>query len=163
LPGFLIVLRTFPALLRGKEMWIMLDYVVTSITGWLLIAMLAVTIAYPFVLRGGVLGPVQPFMKRMRFHYWFGYGITGIVLVHAWISMSAGLAKYVNAMGLDLATGALFLLIIQVTVGWLLSQPQLKRRSFLRQGHLWVMISLVLLVMAHLLLNSSTLQILVVR
>ena len=141
----------------------MLDYAITSITGWLLIFLLAVIIAYPFLLRSGVLGPVQPFLKRMRIHYWLGYGITGIVLVHAWVPMSARLAGHVNPFGLDLATGAFFLVIIQVIVGRSLSQPTLKQRGIIRQWHLWIMISLLLLVIGHLLLNSGTIQTLVVH
>jgi len=139
------------------------DYTITSITGWLLIVLLVATIVYPFLLRGGVLGPVQPFLKRMRFHYWLGYGITGIILIHAWVPMNTGFAGHVNAIGLDLATGALFLVIILVIIGQFLSQPKLRQRRTLRQWHLWIMISLMLLVIGHLLLNSGTLQMFVLH
>jgi hypothetical protein len=72
-------------------------YSITSVTGWILLALLLATAVYPFLLRSGLLGPVQPFLKRMRFHYWAGYSIAIVVLVHLWIPMSAGLAGKVSA------------------------------------------------------------------
>jgi len=60
----------------------MLFYAITSATGWIMIVLLVATILYPFLLRSGMLGPVQPFLKRMRFHYWLGYSIVGILLGH---------------------------------------------------------------------------------
>jgi hypothetical protein len=80
----------------------MLAYSITSVTGWVLMILLIATILYPFLLRRGFLGPVQPFLKRMRFHYWLGYSIAAIVMIHLWIPMSAGLAGKVNAAGLYL-------------------------------------------------------------
>ncbi|RAQ94099.1 hypothetical protein [Thermogemmatispora tikiterensis] len=141
----------------------MLAYVVTSATGWIMMVLLATTIIYPFLLRSGLLGPVQPFLKRMRIHYWMGYSIAGIVLVHLWIPMSAGLAGVVNSAGLDLATMAMLLIFGQVWLGRQLSQPTLSARRTLRRWHFWVMLGIAAFVLGHVALNSSTLQTLLHR
>ena len=136
----------------------MLAYSITSATGWVLMVLLITTILYPFLLRSGLLGPVQPFLKRMRFHYWLGYSIAGIMLVHLWIPMSAGLAGRVNAAGLYLATIAMFLIFVQVSLGRRLSRPKLAARRFVRRWHFWVMVGIVVFVLGHIALNSGTVQ-----
>ena len=142
---------------------LLLPYIVTSITGWLMMMLLIITIVYPFLLRKGVLGPVQPFLKRMRFHYWLGYSIAAIVLVHTLIPMSMGLAKGADAVGLDLATVAFLLTFVQVFVGRQLSWPKLSLRRVVRRWHFLVMIALVIFILGHIALNSGTLQMLLAR
>ena len=141
----------------------MLSYDITSVTGWLLIVLLIVTILYPFLLRRGLLGPVQPFLQRMRLHYWLGYGIAGIVLIHAWIPMSARFAGQVNATGLYLGTGALLLIFLQVMIGRNLSWPKLSLRRVVRGWHFWVMIGMVVFVLGHVVLDSTMIRMLVAR
>jgi hypothetical protein len=141
----------------------MLFYAITSATGWIMIVLLVTTILYPFLLRSGMLGPVQPFLKRMRFHYWLGYSIVGILLVHVVASMSAGLANRTSALGLDLATVALLLIGGQVMLGRQLSWPKLSMRRVVRRWHFWVMVGIVAFVLGHLALNSGTIQALLVR
>lgn len=141
----------------------MFAYSITSATGWVLMVLLIATILYPFLLRSGLLGPVQPFLKRMRFHYWLGYSIAGIVLVHLIIPMSAGLAGRVNAAGLYLATVALFLIFVQVSLGRRLSWPKLSMRRVVRRWHFWVMVGIVAFVLGHIALNSGTVQMLLLR
>lgn len=141
----------------------MLAYSITSVTGWALMVLLLATIVYPFLLRRGLLGPVQPFLTRMRFHCWLGYSIAGIVLVHLWIPMSVGLAGRVNATGLYLATGALILIFIQVSLGRRLSWPKLSMRRVVRRWHFWVMVGIVVFVLGHIALNSGTVRMLILR
>ena len=141
----------------------MLSYYVTSATGWLMIVLLIVIIIYPFLLRSGMLGPVQPFLKRMRFHYWLGYSTAALVIIHAWIPMSSRLAGDVNPLGLDLATVALMLVFVQVMLGRSLSWPKLSARRLVRRWHFWIMIGIVGFVLAHIVLNSPTVQLLVIR
>ncbi|TMD99971.1 MAG: hypothetical protein E6I80_26990 [Chloroflexi bacterium] len=128
-----------------------------------MIVLLVATIIYPFLLHSGILGPVQPFLKRMRFHYWLGYSIAGIVLIHFWVPMSAGLAGRTNALGLDLATVALFLIFRQVMLGRQLRWPKLSKRRVVRRWHFWVMIGIVAFVLGHVALNSGTIQSLIGR
>ena len=141
----------------------LLPYIITSVTGWLMLILLVITIIYPFLLRKGVLGPVQPFLKRMQFHYWLGYGIATIVLIHALLPMSVGLAKGADAVGLDLATVAFLLTFAQVFLGRQLSWPKLTTRRVMRRWHFGVMIGIVVFVFAHVALNSGTLQMLLAR
>lgn len=141
----------------------MLSYAITSATGWVMIVLLVATILYPFLLRSGMLGPVQPFLKRMRFHYWLGYSPASFLLVHVVASMSDGLANRTSALGLDLATGALLLIVGQVMLGRQLSWPKLSMRRVARRWHFWVMIGIVAFVLGHLALNSGTIQALIGR
>jgi hypothetical protein len=141
----------------------MLAYTITSATGWVLIVLLIATIIYPFLLRNGLLGPVQPFLKRMRLHYWLGYSIAVIVLVHLLIPMTAALAGRVNPVGLYLATIALILIFVQVSLGRRLSWPKLPIRRVVRRWHFGVMVGIVVFVLGHIALNSGTVQMLVLR
>jgi len=113
----------------------MIDYAITSATGWIMMILLVAIIAYPFLLRAGILGPIQPFLKRMRVHYWMGYSLGAALLLHIWFSMSGGTALVVNAVGLYLATVAMFLV-------W----------------HFWFMVGLVAFILAHVALNSALVQ-----
>jgi hypothetical protein len=133
----------------------MLFATISSVTGWGLIVLLIVTTAYPFLLRGGMLGPVQPFLRRMRVHYWLGYGIASITLVHAWVAMSEGTAGRLNSSGLYLATVALLLMVVQIVLGRRLSFPKLQIRRVVRRWHFWVMVGIVVFVVGHILLNGG--------
>ena len=133
-------------------------YYVTSISGWVILGLLFATILYPFLLRSGFLGPVQPFLQRMRLHYWLGYSIAALVLIHAWIPMSERLAGSVNPLGLYLGTGALLLIFAQVALGRQLSWPKLSLRRVVRRWHFWVMVGLVAFVVGHIVLDSATIQ-----
>jgi hypothetical protein len=141
----------------------MLVSMITSATGWLMMALLAAVIAYPFLLRAGFLGPVQPFLQHMRLHYWLGYTIGCVLLVHLWFSMSGGLALVVNALGLYLATIAMFLVGVQITLGRRLSVPGLTQRKLVRRWHFWIMLGLVTFILAHVLLDSALFQVLLAR
>ncbi len=136
----------------------MIDYVITSFTGWFMIALLPAIIAYPFLLRAGWLGPVQPFLRKMRTHYWMGYSLGMALLVHVWFSMSGGLALVVNALGLYLATIALVLVGAQIWLGRRLSWPKLAQRRQVRRWHFWVMLGLVAFILAHVALDSALFQ-----
>ncbi|HEV2654303.1 MAG TPA: hypothetical protein VGT82_05065 [Ktedonobacteraceae bacterium] len=146
-----------------KEKKTMQAYYITSVSGWVILGLLVATILYPFLLRSGFLGPVQPFLKRMRLHYWLGYSITALVIVHAWIPMSERLAGSVNALGLYLGTGALLLVFVQVALGRQLSWPKLSLRRVVRRWHFWVMVGLVAFVVGHIVLDSATIQGLIAR
>ncbi|HET9919534.1 MAG TPA: hypothetical protein VFQ30_06815 [Ktedonobacteraceae bacterium] len=136
----------------------MLFYYLTAGTGWLLIVLLASTILYPFLLRSGALGPVQPFLKRMQFHYWLGYAIIGMIVVHALLSLGQGLAESVNLPGLDLALAALCFALIQFILGLRLRWPKLTRRRIIRRWHFWVMVTIVALLLGHIALDSVTIH-----
>ena len=138
----------------------------TKLSGWLLLPLLITTTSLPFILRrkslllslGEVGAQMRPYLQRLRPHYVLGYAITGLVVAHAWVPMSAGFGGHANTLGLYLGTAALFALIGQVFLGRLLHDPAVSNRRILRRTHLWVMISIVLLACGHILLDSSTLH-----
>lgn len=136
----------------------MIDFMITSATGWLMMVLLSALIAYPFLLRAGFLGPIQPFLVRMRLHHWMGYTLGAAVLIHLWFSMSGGTALVVNAAGLYLATVAMFLIGAQIWLGRKLSWPKLAQRKKMRRWHFWVMLSLVAFILAHVALDSALIQ-----
>lgn len=140
-----------------------MSYTVTSFTGWAMIALLAAIIAYPFLLRAGVLGPVQPFLQRMRPHYWMGYSLGLLFVVHLWVSMTGLLAAVVNTIGLYLATVAMFIIPAQILLGLRLRQPSLAQRRLVRRQHFWVMLGLLAFVLGHVILDSRLLQSLLAR
>ena len=141
----------------------MASVVVTSITGWVLIVLLVATVLYPFFLRKGLLGPIQPFLQRMRFHYWLGYGLASILVIHAFLPMMANFIGGVNTLGLYLATGAFFLIYIQVAIGFNLKYPKLAMRRLVRRWHFWMMVAIVVFVVGHVILNSPTIRLIATR
>jgi hypothetical protein len=138
----------------------MIDFMITSATGWLMMVLLVTISVYPFVLRAGLLGPIQPFLVRMRPHYWMGYSLGISLLIHLWFSMSSGSALVVNAVGLYLATIAMVLAGAQIWLGRTLIWPQLAQRRQMRRWHFWVMIGLVFFSLVHVVLDSALVQML---
>ncbi|MBA2391902.1 MAG: hypothetical protein H0V70_04075 [Ktedonobacteraceae bacterium] len=137
----------------------MIDYAITSVTGWVMMVLLIAIIAYPFLLRAGFLGPIQPFLPRMRLHAWLVYSLGIALLIHIWFSMSSELALIVNTLGLYLATIAMFLVGAQILLGRTLSWPKLAQRRIVQRSHFWVMVGLVILILGHIVLDSAMLQV----
>jgi hypothetical protein len=140
----------------------MLTFALVSSSGWLMMVLLLAIGLYPFVLRAGMLGPIQPFLTRMRLHYWLAYICAGLLLVHLWVSTSGPLMQSAEATGLDLATLAMVLFVAQIVLGLCLRSPTLSRRRSVRRSHFWLMLALLACVLAHVALNSGTLRLLFV-
>lgn len=132
----------------------MILYEITSATGWIMLVLLVAIIVYPFLLRAGFLGPVQPFLARMRLHYWMGYIFAGMIGIHLLGSMSGPLMAAVNGIGLYLATAAMILTIVQIWLGRQLSSSRLAIRRLVRRYHFWTMLVLAGFVLAHIALDS---------
>jgi hypothetical protein len=127
-------------------------------TGWLLVALLAVTIRIPYRLRRrqGPRRPAAPrWLSGMRFHYWLGYAIAALALVHAMSSMTRGIAGHAHAAGLRLASLAVLAAIFEVGIGLCLRRPgSARQRQAIRRLHFAVMILLTALVSVHVALDS---------
>lgn len=136
----------------------MISYALTSATGWLMLILLVAIVAYPFLLRAGLLGPSQPFLKRMRFHYWLGYIFAGTLGVHLLTSMSPALMAAVNSASLYAATAALVLVAVQIWLGSQLTSPRLALRRLMRRWHFWTMLALVGFILVHVALASPLFQ-----
>lgn len=141
-------------------------------SGWLLVALLAVTIVLPYRLRRrrsqprrppappvrqGSPAPARPAglagRVKLRLHYWLGYAIAALALVHGLASMTRGIAGRAHPAGLKLASVALLVAFCQVGIGlWLRGKSG--RRAAVRRIHFWVMAALVALVVLHVALDS---------
>jgi hypothetical protein len=136
----------------------------TQSTGWIVVVLLGAVVVLPYMLRGGTLHPSAdrppPYLHRLWPHYWLGYTVAAVALVHGWLPMAGGWAGRTSADGLLLATAALAFSLVQVAVGSRLRSHRACRRPLLRRAHFWLMISLALLAAGHIALNGSTVRIL---
>jgi len=133
-------------------------------SGWLLVALLAVTIQIPYrQRRRRVRQPrrsARPAWQAwparwagLRLHYWLGYAIAVLALVHAMAAMTRGIAGRAHPAGLRLASLALLVALGEVGIGlWLRGKPQ--HRAAVRRIHFWVMTVLVALIVIHVALDS---------
>jgi hypothetical protein len=135
---------------------------ITSLSGWIQIPLFCALVPLPYLLRGKPLRTAgrraRPFLERMRPHYWIGFAIGILTLLHAVVPMSSGLAQGTSATGLELATAALILVPIQLLLGVSLRNPRLPDRRLVRRWHFWVMAALAVLGLVHVWLNSALLQ-----
>jgi thiosulfate reductase cytochrome b subunit len=84
-------------------------------------------------------------------HYWLGYALVGLVLVHTkFVGPAMGRSE---ATGIWAATLALCLLFAQVGIGLNLKSASGPIHR-LRQWHFWTMIALIAMVLIHLLRNA---------
>ena len=107
----------------------------TSLSGWVLLALVAFTTMLPYLLRigtGRLTDGTRSFTYDLRPHYWLAYAIALISFAHVWIPMSAGSARRLNATGLYAATGGWFLIFIQIVLGRSLRSSR-QNRSWLRR------------------------------
>lgn len=127
-------------------------------TGWLILALMAVTVSLPYLLRGRLLAPggwTIPYVQRMQPHYWIGFTIAGLGLVHAGFAMSAPLSLTSTSFaGLWIATGGMFLAAGQALIGMQLRVLRGRARLRLRKVHFGVMSTLVVIGLLHIVLNG---------
>jgi len=123
-------------------------YLETAALGWLALLLFGANLWLPYLL-----GRAPARLKCMRPHYWIGYSLPGLALLHAWIPMSRGNMNGMNMTGLWLATIALLLLGMQVVLGLLLRNSVAGVRSTLQTGHFWTMAAAALLIVTHIALN----------
>lgn len=132
-------------------------FMATSSTGLIALLLIALGISIPYTIRWfnrRFRTGQKVFTSAMRVHQVVGYSILAIAFVHMYISMGGGLAMKVNATGLNAATLALLLLLIQATLG--ISRPRPNDRGYLiwRRVHFTVMLALVVLVLVHVWYNG---------
>ncbi len=116
----------------------------TGASGWLLVLLLALTVRLAY-------------RHRRPWHYWVGYSIAGLTLVHSWMPMTPGLAGRAHKAGLEIATLAFLLVLIEVGLGLWLRRRGTPKRAALRRVHFWVMVGLCVLVAVHVGLDSALL------
>jgi hypothetical protein len=134
----------------------------TSASGWIASILIGVEMLLPYLLRrsrlsellGMAASPGKPYLKRMRPHYWVGYVVLVLSLVHAWVPMNSGGMRRANVAGVWFATAALCVLMLQVILGLVLQDPKLRERRLVRRWHYWMMLALGFTVAVHIWLNS---------
>ena len=80
-----------------------------------------------------------------------------------WVSMQTGMARGTSAIGLDLATLGLLLILFQVMIGMGLKEARGESRLAARRWHFALMLGIVSIAMVHITLNSALLHILMTR
>jgi hypothetical protein len=117
-------------------------------SGYLAIFLIAVTIALPYYMRRRGI-PLRP-------HYLIGYAILVLAWTHSLTAMYGNTMSRTSLMGINAAMVALMLITIQVGLGQALAARG--ARGKLTRFHFGVMLGIVVLLAAHLLLNSSVLH-----
>jgi hypothetical protein len=96
-----------------------------------------------------------PLPPGMRLHYWLGYAIAALAVVHGMGSMTRDIVGHAHAAGLKLASFALLAAVGEVGIGlWLRRPGGTRRRQLIRRLHFAVMTLLVALVAVHVALDS---------
>jgi hypothetical protein len=138
----------------------MIVYFIGSLAGRVATVLCAVTITLPYLLRRNrfsrSLGLAQehaaPYLRRLWPHFWVGYAILALTVVHMGSVMGAmGRAK---GAGIWAATGALFLLLLEVAQGLNLKDESLSARKSARRLHFWTMAGFVAALGLHLWWNG---------
>lgn len=130
-------------------------YALAESSGWAIAALTGVTVALPYVLRRGAR-PAAAYLVRLRPHYWIGFTLAGLSLLHAGLAMSStptpGGADW--AAGIWVATGAMLLVFGQVSIGWGLRTVRGAERRRRRRLHFLTMTALVAAGLVHVVLNG---------
>jgi hypothetical protein len=137
-------------------------YLLTESSGWVIAGLTVLTIVLPYlfrrrlVLAGVRLGRAGTYLERLSPHYTIGLTIAGLSLVHAGLAVSSAptTSNPAWAPGIWVATGALFLVFGQLSVGLGLRDPREPARRRQRRVHFAFMTVLVVAGAVHLLLNG---------
>lgn len=138
----------------------MLIYFIGSLAGRIATMLCLLAIALPYLLRRNRLsrglGLAQehavPYLRRLWPHFWMGYIILALSVVHPGTVMRA--MGRANSAGIWAATGAFFLLLFEIVLGLNLKEERLPARRPLRRLHFWTMTAFVAALGLHLWLNG---------
>lgn len=140
-----------------------MGFLITSLSGFLALFLILFTLLLPYILRRQMQrsgAQAVAAWQCMKLHYWIGYAVLMLVVVHMYASMGAGVVHSTSALGIDLATLGLLLVLIQVVLGINLRNARAVVRPRLRRMHFAVMTGIIVTVSVHLVLNSALIQIL---
>jgi hypothetical protein len=142
----------------------MVRFFLVSATGWAAVLATGITIALPYIIRTSLrntaaqspTGSSPPRLPNRRTklwpHYWLGYALLALVLVHTFFVMGPVMGRS-NATGIWAATLALCLLFLQIGLGLMLKDGTSNQRQ-IRRLHFWSMIGFIALVLTHLTRNG---------
>jgi len=137
----------------------------TGQRGWLSTALLTAVIAIPYLNRVFVRerplagdSPAPSPLLPLWPHYWLALALAALSSWHAWPALRAGRVSPSLTNGLWLATISLGLLLLQLAVGAFLLYGSPGHSGLLRRIHFVLMAVIVVLVLAHIWLNSRYLH-----
>ena len=140
----------------------MIPFVLSEASGWLIAVLAVITIVLPYLLRGRRLAPEGwslGYLQRMTPHYWIGYTIAGLSLLHASFAMSAPMPSGGTAVtGIWVGTGGMLLIFGQLMLGMRLRELRGTGRLQLRRWHFATVIALALVGALHVGLNGPVVQ-----
>ena len=132
-----------------------LTFALAEVSGWVIAALTGFTVCLPYLLRRR-LRPAGARVERLRPHYWIGFTLAGLSLLHAGLAMSSGPtpgdARW--TAGIWLAAGAMLLVFGQVSLGVGLRRLRGAERRRRRRLHFMTMTLLVAAGLAHVVLNG---------
>lgn len=126
-------------------------FVWTASLGWVAALLLVATVSVPYLVRAAPASDA-PRRRWMGVHFWIGPSVFLVAFIHAWLPMSAGVARQ-GLAGIWLATFALLVMVWQVAMGVRLRGSDVARRESRRRRHFWTMTAIVVLVLAHIAIN----------
>jgi hypothetical protein len=141
----------------------MIRFFLVSGTGWVAVLGVGIEAALPYIIRNrsrnmaaresaaSLSSRLLSFRDRMWPHYWLGYALVGLVLVHT--SCTGPAMERADVTGIWAATIALGLLFVQVGLGLILKSG-VSHQQKMRRWHFWGMVGLVGLVLTHLARNG---------
>lgn len=129
----------------------------TSISGFIALALIGIIALIPYSTRWinrCVSKVVVNFRCAMGVHQVIGFTTLAMVIFHTEVAAGAGMMSRVNAMGLDLATAGLFVLLAQSIVGIMIRKCNPNNVLRWKRVHWCLMLGIVGLVTAHVYLNG---------
>ena len=137
----------------------MLVYLIGSFAGRVATLLCGLVVALPYLLRRNRLSRglglaqehASPYLRRLWPHFWVGYAILALSVVHAGTVMGA--MGRANGIGIMAATGAFFLLLFEIALGLNLKDARLGTRQPVRRLHFWTMVGFAAALGLHLWLN----------
>jgi hypothetical protein len=131
----------------------MLTFIGTAFSGWIAAIAFVAAALLAIALRELRFTAI-PGLGTMRTHYALGFAVPAIAFIHAWIPMATGRAGGFERVGLWIATLALLLLFVQMTLGMSLRSSSSGARG-LRRVHIGMMIGVAALIATHITLDRA--------
>lgn len=141
----------------------MTDFLATSISGWFAAFLIMGSAALPYVIRSGLPQAEsdlsEKYRCRMQAHFWIGFIILGVCLLHLIVPLSSGMAGRAQTAGIIAAALAFVGVLIQVVLGTRLEKSLPLVRLPVRRLHILGLIMIMLLTGIHVIINSPLLSV----
>lgn len=139
----------------------MIVYLAGSLAARLATVLCVVVIALPYLLRRSWLSEslhisrhgATPYRQRLWPHFWLGYAVLGLSLLHAGTVTEA--MGRTSQLGIVAAASAFLLLLFEIVLGLKLKGTRGSLRRQLRWIHFWSMVMLSGSLLLHLVLNAG--------